>query len=633
MTGRRSKPTGPVSPAVGQAFQLSAAAPSRGVFIAGVVMLLLSITASIMLVLDHFGAAALPGCGEGSACAKLTAGPWGRVPLINWPIAFVGLAYFAAVLAAWWASRGEPGGLAAPVRWIVRLGALASLLLVGVMGVSGEVCWYCVAAHVGNLSFFALLESMPSERHRGTTVRKHEGSAASDTVSSLHPLRLSGRFLCVFALVTAGLLVLQLGHDRALGAAAERDLEHSTAEILAGDAQRSGFTGRFVYGPRDAAVRIVVFSGYQCPQCRRFESEVKRLMEERDDVSLSVKHFPLNSDCNRHARRRSQPNGCWAALAAEAAGIIGGAERFWEMHFWLIDRGGAFTNAELHQRLRETGHDVQQFIDVMRREETMQRVQEDIEEAVSLGVQFTPMIFINGVELRGWSAQDALRRAAERVAAAGPGSAIDDRPPDAFQKHLDDWREEARQALPHAPPERAMGAAHIDAAVRIDVWGDYLDDPMAELDDAIRTIVAGRDDVRYTFRPLPGDPACNPRASAVRNAMACRAAHAAEAAARLGGADGYWRMHDWLLANRSRFSEALLRENAAALGFDGDEVLRVMNAPEAQAAVRAAAAAAEPLRAAGRAIVFVNERWVPRWRLEGHDVLGSIIEEAAATRR
>ena len=44
---------------------------------AGLVLLVVSWSASLMLVLDHFGQLGLPGCGPGSECDTALAGKWG----------------------------------------------------------------------------------------------------------------------------------------------------------------------------------------------------------------------------------------------------------------------------------------------------------------------------------------------------------------------------------------------------------------------------------------------------------------------------------------------------------------------------------------------------------------------------
>src|SRR6185295_4441596 len=78
------------------------------------------------------------------------------------------------------------------------------------------------------------------------------------------------------------------------------------------------FTGRYRMGPEVAPIRVVMFTGYQCPDCRKMEPQVEELLKTRKDVSISIKHFPFCPDCNRHTPMM-QPNGCWAARAAEAA--------------------------------------------------------------------------------------------------------------------------------------------------------------------------------------------------------------------------------------------------------------------------------------------------------------------------
>ncbi|HRP62514.1 MAG TPA: hypothetical protein PK400_04405, partial [Phycisphaerales bacterium] len=74
----------------------------------GAILLAFSVISSAMLVLEHFGAMSLPGCGAGSACAKLTSGVWGKLPIVHWPVSFVGLAYFVSMLVAWLMAGGRP---------------------------------------------------------------------------------------------------------------------------------------------------------------------------------------------------------------------------------------------------------------------------------------------------------------------------------------------------------------------------------------------------------------------------------------------------------------------------------------------------------------------------------------------
>src|SRR5205085_11754330 len=98
----------------------------------------------------------LPGCGAGSDCDRAARSAWGTVPGIDWPVSFIGAAYFAAMLVGW----VKLGGVASPaMRWTARLAAAASLLFIGVMLYEHIFCRYCLAGHACNLLFLPICEA------------------------------------------------------------------------------------------------------------------------------------------------------------------------------------------------------------------------------------------------------------------------------------------------------------------------------------------------------------------------------------------------------------------------------------------------------------------------------------------
>ena len=111
-----------------------------------------------------------------------------------------------------------------------------------------------------------------------------------------------------------------------------------------------------------------------------------------------------------------------------------------------------------------------------------------------------------------------------------------------------------------------MGAEH--GPITITVWSDYQIADTAELDAQITQAMQGREDVRYVFRHFPSDQSCNPRLTATKSPLGCRAAAAAEAAAIVGGNDAFWKMHRRLLAQRADLSDDKLKQAAAEIGFD-----------------------------------------------------------------
>ncbi len=78
-----------------------------------------------------------------------------------------------------------------------------------------------------------------------------------------------------------------------------------------------------ILGNPDAPVKLVEFSDFECPFCKRFHRTMKRLMDEygKDGkVAWVYRHFPLDS---LHSKARKE------AQAAECANELGGNEAFW----------------------------------------------------------------------------------------------------------------------------------------------------------------------------------------------------------------------------------------------------------------------------------------------------------------
>lgn len=310
---------------------------------AGFLLLAISLGAAAMMVLEHLGGLELPGCGPGSACAQAAASRWGSVA--GWPSSFLGTAYFASVLVLWLA-LGYRRELPAVLPWIARAGGLGSLLFLAVIAMEGHHCLYCLTIHAANLLFVGLVEF---SRHVPQPLR-------------VRPLVTPGfTAVAVFALVSAGLGWWESTVEDAVADREEEQLQGSLERILAKvqfDTERAestgeaaAFTGRYRQGPPRAQVRFVVLSDYQCPDCAKAEEQIRHVMQGRDDISLSAKHYPLCHECNRFIKyKKFHEHACRAARAAEAAGIVGGEQAFWAMHGWLNARLVVRAAGGIHRR-------------------------------------------------------------------------------------------------------------------------------------------------------------------------------------------------------------------------------------------------------------------------------------------
>lgn len=571
----------------------------------GIFLLAIALLAALTQVLDALGAVSAPGCGLRGGCHAASASEFGRWPILGWPLSYVGLAWFAGLLVVWIRTRGALGE---GWKWLVRAGVAASLFYAGVLAGRKFACPYCIAVHVANVLFLVVVE-----------LRGSAGAPAARK-SAVHAL----------GTVAAVGVVLGLCHAWFSDAArqrAESDLGASTQALRAAGTSdvAEGFTGRHRRGPAEAQARVVVFTDYQCEDCHTFEAQLERALAGATDVALSVRHFPMCTQCNPHASNL-HPNACWAARAAEAASIVGGDEGFWRMHRWLFERRGSFTDKELDAGLAALGFERVAFLTAMHSNETLERVKADIELGMRHGLDSTPMVFVNGVELRGRTAPNALERVLAEVH-SNPAAARTDQPPTARERCLAVWREAPRVELPVDTRPHVLGRA--DAKVKVVVFGDYQEPNSCAVDVELRNIALSDPRVSYAFRCYPVNKACNSTVELDLHPLACLAALGAEAAGILQGEDGFWALHDWIVTHRSEFNDGTLTKAAEELGMKRDDYWNAVVKPEIEFWLREDVLAAKQLGVQSIPLVFVDGRRVERWMVDGQSLLPTIVAEAA----
>lgn len=660
-------------------------------FVFGLVGLVVALAGAGMLVLHHFGTIELAGCGVGDACDKATKGPMGRIA--GMPVSFIGLAGFAGLFAAWIACKGRaPMWLA----WVARLSFATSLIYIGAMLALDALCPYCLTAHAGNLIFLIAVEWSRAASGRATSSPAGSKAGAAPSNVGMVPAVALIAVALVSVLALTGLgSKYQAEANAKAEAKRQADVAQMTgrtgqgtpsstpvgpsnpaptnpaptnraptnpatsaatptttptppanpaassntssnASVEVASPKADPVTGRFRFGPDKAKVRIVLFTSYQCPDCYKIDQELMDLMKTVPDLAVSVRYFPLSNKCNPQVPNDPQPNACWAARAAEAAGRLYGVEGFWKMHQWLFARRGAFTDAELNAGLAQLGFDQARFLAVMTGLETQQAVTQDIELGVHYGLRQTPMIFINGVELKGWMAPQALTRTINDVLAANPVAAgpENDLPPTGAEKFLEDWRLAPRTNIPESLLVRSMGPE--DAPVRVLVIGDYQEPGTNEVDAICRlfakVLPSGRNSdtlvIRYSFVAFPVDQSCNPSTQRTVYPQACLAARAAEAAEVIAGADGAWAMHNWLMTHQADLTQQAIMDACPELGLDPAQLLDAMSQDFVTQAIaqKARQAMGLGLRAVPR--IYVNGRAVTEWKVENENLLPRIFNAA-----
>ena len=570
----------------------------------GLVGLLIAVGATCVLVLSALGfSSTLPGCGPESGCAKLTSGPWSALPLLGWPVSFVGLAYFGGLLLAW--LRGSPSK---NLLWVIRLGILISLGFVLVMISQDAFCRWCLAAHLGNLITWITAEILARRNTRESTRALAFGALG-------------------FALITVVLAILLPIRTKAIADYEAQKLAENQSEIAEGTTDSSTLEllkSRHIQGAVNAPVQVVMFTDYQCPDCFRLEGQMSKILEDRDDVSLAIKHFPFCAACNEHTNGMTMhPNACWAARAAEAAQILGGDEGFRSMHNWLFEERGRFTDSTFPAALQNLGFDPQTFIQTMTSQETLDRVRSDTDDAVELGLFFTPMIFINGVEYTWYyGGNDSL---SNTIALAAQSQRPAVAPLDARERLFEDWRIGRTRRMPGIAASSWLG----DGEVEVVVYGDYQSESSQRLDRLVREQLDQEKPIRYTWRHYPLEMSGN---SSKKFPGSEAMARLVEAARHLGGEEARWKLHVWLMEGSPPAAEDQLTQEAAdLLGIDQAQLLEVMNSPKISTRIARDMSDKRSTWSKHLPVLVIDDRLVPRWasdRMESDELIAKIVSHA-----
>jgi len=137
-------------------------------------------------------------------------------------------------------------------------------------------------------------------------------------------------------------------------------------------------------GGPNAPATIVEFTDYQCPSCAQLLPVLEKLAEEYGDrVNLVVRDFPLQ----QHAEAFK------AAEAAEAARAQG---KYWEYVRLLYAQQSALDVGNLKEYASRLGLDRKEFDQALDSGRYAGQVQRDVQDGRKMGVDSTPVVFING---------------------------------------------------------------------------------------------------------------------------------------------------------------------------------------------------------------------------------------------
>ncbi len=406
-------------------------APGRFRLALGLVAAAFGAVISAVLLLRHYGldagALAAAACdAAGGGCETVAASAWSAI--FGVPLAAVGLAFF--VCLAFLLALSLVGGVpitGSPPRlalFLVTLALIVDGFLFGVQALAiGAYCPLCLWTYGANAAMFLTL--LPARRRPRTPSAEAAASPRRQAPAEVLAVK---AFWLTAALVAVAVLVINDGL-RVKGEVAETmgdvsilGVRGSAGTPLPPGTPRSvsaaglpaqwrnppfrqqpvrdvNLDGVPFRGADDAPVKIVTFSDFLCPSCRRFALAYDQYAEGATGphVSLYYRAYPLDGTCAQHIPGTPHPGACHVSRGAMCASQLGA---FWEYHDQVYRLPPANPSpADVTGIAVQAGLDQEAFRACLDTPETESRLQEDIAEAVRLGVTGTPTIFINGRRL------------------------------------------------------------------------------------------------------------------------------------------------------------------------------------------------------------------------------------------
>ncbi|WP_368499889.1 DsbA family protein [Herbiconiux sp. A18JL235] len=143
----------------------------------------------------------------------------------------------------------------------------------------------------------------------------------------------------------------------------------------------------------DGKVTLVEFLDFECEACGAFYPYVEQFREEyKGQITFVTRYFPIPS----HFNSRN------AAVAVEAASQQGAFEEMYKMMFELQSTWGE-SQEDLSPLFRtyaeQLGLDMAAYDTAVADPATLERVLQDYDEGVALGVDSTPTFFLNGEKM------------------------------------------------------------------------------------------------------------------------------------------------------------------------------------------------------------------------------------------
>jgi protein-disulfide isomerase len=359
-----------------------------------------------------------------------------------------------------------------------------------------------------------------------------------------------------------------------------------------------------VWGKRDALVTVVEYSDFQCPFCSRVEPTLQQVRDTYgpDKVRVVWKNNPLPFHQN------AKP----AAEAAQGVFALAGSDGFWKFHDLAFKNQGSLNEDSYVKWATEAGvKDIAAYKAGLQSHKWADKVDKDLADGKSAGVQGTPSFYVNGVFINGAQPFDAfkktvdqeLQKAQAKVAAGTPKSRVyvemtkenkKAAPPAKEEEDKDDTTTVFKVPIGSSP---ALGGPN--ALVTIVEFSDFQCPFCGRVEPTLKSLRDKYGDkLRLVWKnePLPFHNRAEPAAEVAMEARA------------LKGDKGFWDIHDKLFEAQKDLSDDVLVKIAGEVGVSAEKAKKAMTDHTHKKEIDADADVGEDFQANGTPHFFVDGR-------------------------
>lgn len=212
--------------------------------------------------------------------------------------------------------------------------------------------------------------------------------------------RQTNQYLIPAAIVVAGAFIAGALYLSNLGSSAQpvavpQPVAQAPEPITNTDAVRAVTSEDHIKGNPDAPIKIVVYSDFECPFCKRFHDTMNSVMDKygsSGEVAWVFRQFPLDQ---LHPVKAQA-----VAVASECAAEQGGNDAFWKFSDGYFDVTLTNNRTDIEkvipQLVKEIGLDPKSFQTCFESDKFDARIQADLANAAETGGQGTPWSIMIG---------------------------------------------------------------------------------------------------------------------------------------------------------------------------------------------------------------------------------------------